>query len=62
MHPYSSIPELSQSGDSFGVIRIPVEQDVPFTPRVRAIVDSAEFQRLAHVTQLNMLLVFITML
>jgi HD superfamily phosphohydrolase len=52
MHPYSSIPELSQSGDSFGVIRIPVEQDVPFTPRVRAIVDSAEFQRLAHVTQL----------
>lgn len=51
-HPYSDIPELSQSGDAFGVIRIPVEQDVPFTPRVRAIVDSAEFQRLAHVTQL----------
>ncbi len=51
-HPYSEIPELSQSGDSFGVIRIPVEQDVPFTSRVRAIVDSAEFQRLSHVTQL----------
>jgi len=51
-HPYSEIPELSQSGDSVGVIRIPVEQDVPFTPRVRAIVDSAEFQRLSHVTQL----------
>lgn len=51
-HPYSEIPELTQTGDSFGVIRIPMEQDVPFTPRVRAIVDSAEFQRLAHVTQL----------
>lgn len=51
-HPYSDIPELSQTGDAFGMIRIPVEQDVPFTPRVRAIVDSAEFQRLAHVTQL----------
>ena len=51
-HPYSEIPELSQTGDSIGVIRIPVEQDVPFTPRVRAIVDSAEFQRLAHITQL----------
>ena len=51
-HPYSEIPELAQTGDSFGVIRIPVEQDVPFTPRVRAIVDSAEFQRLGHVTQL----------
>ncbi len=51
-HPYADIPELSQSGHSVGVIRIPVEQDVPFTPRVRAIVDSAEFQRLSHVTQL----------
>ncbi|MFN9718348.1 MAG: HD domain-containing protein [Planctomycetota bacterium] len=51
-HPYADIPELSQSGHSVGVIRIPVEQDVPFTPRVRAIVDSAEFQRLSYVTQL----------
>jgi HD superfamily phosphohydrolase len=51
-HPYSDIPELTQTGDSVGVIRIPVEQDVPFTPRVRAIVDTAEFQRLRSVTQL----------
>ena len=51
-HAYSEIPELAQTGDTFGVIRIPVEQDVPFTSRVRAIVDSAEFQRLSHVTQL----------
>jgi len=51
-HPYSDIPELAQVGNSFGVIRIPTEQDIPFTPRVRAIVDTAEFQRLRHVTQL----------
>ena len=51
-HRYCEIPELSQSGDAIGVIRIPTEQDVPFTGRIRAIVDSAEFQRLAQVTQL----------
>lgn len=51
-HPYSDISELAQAGNSFGVIRIPTEQDVPFTRRVRAIVDTAEFQRLRQVTQL----------
>ena len=51
-HPYSDIPELAQAGIGFGVVRIPTEQDVPFTSRVRAIVDSAEFQRLRHITQL----------
>lgn len=51
-HPYANIPELAQSSHSIGVLRIPVEQDVPFTPRVRALVDTAEFQRLRHVTQL----------
>jgi len=51
-HPYSDIPELSQAGDECGVVRIPTEQDVPFTPRVRAIVDSREFQRLRNITQL----------
>ena len=51
-HPYSEIPELAQTGQSIGVLRIPVEQDVPFTPRVRAIVDSPEFQRLRQITQL----------
>lgn len=52
LHPYADIPEISLAGDSVGVIRIPVEQDVPFTPRVRAVVDTAEFQRLSHITQL----------
>ena len=31
-----------------------MEQDVPFTPRVRALVDSAEFQRLANISQLGL--------
>ncbi|MFM7039729.1 MAG: HD domain-containing protein [Planctomycetaceae bacterium] len=51
-HPYAHIPELAQSSNSIGVLRIPVEQDVPFTPRVRALVDTPQFQRLRHVTQL----------
>lgn len=51
-HPYSEIPELAVHGVSTAVIRIPVEQDIPFTPRVRAIVDTAEFQRLRQITQL----------
>ncbi len=51
-HPYASIAEVSHSEQRTGVIRIPVEQDVPFTARIRAIVDCAEFQRLANVTQL----------
>ncbi len=51
-HPYADIPELALADHCFGVIRVPAEQDIPFTPRVRAIVDTAEFQRLRHVTQL----------
>jgi HD superfamily phosphohydrolase len=36
------------------LVRIPTQQDVPFTDRVRAIVDTAEFQRLGHITQLGL--------
>lgn len=52
MHPYSDIPELSTSGTASGVIRVPVEQDIPFTNRMRAIVDTPQFQRLRQITQL----------
>ncbi|MDG2130889.1 MAG: HD domain-containing protein [Fuerstiella sp.] len=52
IHPYTEIPELSGHRSAGGVVRIPVEQDVPFTDRVRAIVDTCEFQRLRQITQL----------
>jgi len=53
-HPYADIPELARLDADRGLVRIPMEQDVPFTSRVRAIVDTAAFQRLAHVTQLGL--------
>jgi len=53
-NPYSDIPELASADGAPGLIRIPVEQDVPFTDRVRALVDTAEFRRLGHITQLGL--------
>lgn len=52
-HSLFDIPELMQLENAQGIVRIPIEQDVPFSARVRAIVDTAEFQRLAHITQLG---------
>ena len=48
------IPELSRLETGQGLIRIPDQQDVPFTHRVRALVDTAEFRRLAEISQLGL--------
>lgn len=53
-HPLIDIPELVRLEAGQGLIRIPDEQDVPFTPRVRALVDTAEFRRLAQISQLGL--------
>jgi HD superfamily phosphohydrolase len=51
-HPYAEIPELSRVEANVGLIRIPDQQDIPFTPRVQALVDTAEFRRLSDISQL----------
>ncbi|WP_397569667.1 HD domain-containing protein [Schlesneria sp. T3-172] len=53
-HPYRSIPELFDLQAGGPLVRIPHQLDVPFTPRVRSIVDTAEFQRLRHISQLGL--------
>jgi len=48
------IPELAGLDGCGGLVRIPPELDVPLTARVRAIIDSREFHRLAHISQLGL--------
>jgi HD superfamily phosphohydrolase len=48
------IPELTELDSGRAIVRIPVEQNVPLTPRVRAIIDTPQFQRLAEISQLGL--------
>src|SRR5690349_17483634 len=48
------IPELQALETRSDLIRIPPEVDVPITSRVRAIIDTPQFRRLAHVSQLGL--------
>lgn len=48
------IPEIRALDEPTGVMRLPPETDVPLTPRVRQIVDTAEFRRLARISQLGL--------
>ena len=50
----TELPEVAALDARRGIVRVPPELDVPFTPRVARIVDTAEFRRLAHVTQLGL--------
>jgi HD superfamily phosphohydrolase len=49
----ADIPEIADLEAGQSLIRVPPEQNVPFTPRVRALVDTAEFQRLGAIAQLG---------
>jgi HD superfamily phosphohydrolase len=53
-HPLIDVPELVRLASGVEIIRIPNEIDVPFTPRVRALVDTAPFQRLRQISQLGL--------
>ena len=53
-HTDWNIPELEAHRQGRGLIRIPCELDVPFTRRIQAIVDTTEFQRLQHISQLGL--------
>ena len=48
------IPEVRGLDARRHLVRIPPELDVPLTPRVRQLVDSAEFRRLARISQLGL--------
>ncbi len=48
------IPEVAGLDARRGLVRIPPELDVPLTDRVRQIIDTAEFRRLARVSQLGL--------
>lgn len=53
MNTLIDIPEIADLESGQHLIRVPPEQNVPFTPRVRTIVDTAEFQRLGEIAQLG---------
>ncbi len=54
MNSLRDIPEIAALRASRHVVRIPPELDVPLTPRVRQLVDAAEFRRLAKISQLGL--------
>ena len=48
------IPEIIGLDARHGMVRIPPELDVPLTSRVRRIVDTFSFRRLARISQLGL--------
>jgi HD superfamily phosphohydrolase len=48
------IPEIAGLDARRGLVRIPPETDVPLTPRVRQVIDTSEFRRLARISQLGL--------
>jgi uncharacterized protein len=48
------IPEVVALDSRRALVRIPPEVDVPLTPRVRQLIDTADFRRLARISQLGL--------
>jgi HD superfamily phosphohydrolase len=54
MSSIRDIPEIQGLDRRQHLIRIPRECDVPITPRVRQLIDTAEFRRLGRISQLGL--------
>jgi HD superfamily phosphohydrolase len=54
MNSLRDIPEVAALDSRRSLIRIPPETDVPLTDRVRQLIDTSEFRRLAHISQLGL--------
>ena len=54
MSTLGDIPEIRELDNHRQLVRIPPELDVPLTPRVKRIIDTAEFRRLAQISQLGL--------
>jgi HD superfamily phosphohydrolase len=54
MRSILDIPEIVALDSRRSMVRIPPELDVPLTPRVRQLMDTAEFRRLARISQLGL--------
>lgn len=48
------VPELARWHSGGSLVRIPPGMDVPLTPRVRRLIDTPAFRRLAHISQLGL--------
>ncbi|HEX2474762.1 MAG TPA: HD domain-containing protein, partial [Lacipirellulaceae bacterium] len=54
MNTIHEIPEVGRARNSGGLVRIPPGVDVPLTARVRRLIDTATFRRLAQISQLGL--------
>lgn len=51
---WSTIPELVALERGHHLMRLPSELDVPLTPRIQRLIETAEFQRLRRISQLGL--------
>ena len=54
MNHILEIPEVRSLSGGSGLVRIPPDVDIPLTDRVRRIIDTAPFRRLANISQLGL--------
>ena len=52
MRTIHDIPEIQGLDTRRHLVRIPPETDIPLTPRIKHIIDTPEFRRLAQISQL----------